>query len=491
MKKSALLSVVLVLCATQAWAFEDIHAGYKVHDGNPFFRAESQKLYAFSALPASTITDLDTLNFGSVHIINYYTAKEMEELLEQPFSTAYFNEEYEKMAVLERSDLSLQTASNPLLNIAKYNQLGNENANPARQKLLEEKFAKLEPIITLGKINGQKAIQLSYFYEQEDELTALNISITSANDRLYLLTTVTANRDISGEDLETDDEELEEAIISNEDNIATTGFKSSVEVIQKVLDVRNVPVETLDPELLTNIEKAHKKFIKSFKFLTPVVGTKTISYTDKLSSKTIILPHDWFYGQMQIKEKDGMTNFAIAASVKTVRKISNNVNYLGILEAENLDEKENNVITGIYGKHILDILEAEARKGLKDFDAILFTGTIKNKLIKCDLTDEFLETPHKSQLEVEDSFKNSFKRLKAFSNVKYFNLTDYDYISNFTNSTALVNINAYATVLEEFPLNSTIRINAKEDCLSLLCLIKANAYKTDPELAKSIDAFQF
>ena len=71
MKKSALLAACLVLCTANAWAYENSAAGFSVKDGQPFYKMESTKLYAFSSFSTDEFNKLSDKRECSVHIVNY------------------------------------------------------------------------------------------------------------------------------------------------------------------------------------------------------------------------------------------------------------------------------------------------------------------------------------------------------------------------------------------------------------------------------------
>ena len=55
MKKSAVVAIVLSMLTTQAWAYENLQAGYSVQDKNPYYKVESNKVYGFSNEMAADI----------------------------------------------------------------------------------------------------------------------------------------------------------------------------------------------------------------------------------------------------------------------------------------------------------------------------------------------------------------------------------------------------------------------------------------------------
>ena len=101
MKKITVLAAVLVLCAAHASAYENSYAGYSVKDGQPYYKLEAKKVYAYTNISSKKVyQNEENLKNTAVNIVNYYTAEDMEQILGEKFSTAYFDAEYEKLALL-------------------------------------------------------------------------------------------------------------------------------------------------------------------------------------------------------------------------------------------------------------------------------------------------------------------------------------------------------------------------------------------------------
>lgn len=197
MKKITVLAAVLVLCAAHASAYENSYAGYSVKDGQPYYKLEAKKVYAYTNISSKKVyQNEENLKNTAVNIVNYYTAEDMEQILGEKFSTAYFDAEYEKLALLERSQLNPKTVPAPLLELDKYAEHDSNGNLTIQSKVLKEKLEKLTPLIKTGKIAGKKAITISYLYKQGDVLVKIDTSLVSANDRLYLLSTVNTDQDL-------------------------------------------------------------------------------------------------------------------------------------------------------------------------------------------------------------------------------------------------------------------------------------------------------
>ena len=104
MKKITVLAAVLVLCAAHASAYENSYAGYSVKDGQPYYKLEAKKVYAYTNISSKKVyQNEENLKNTAVNIVNYYTAEDMEQILGEKFSTAYFDAEYENFSFPEYS----------------------------------------------------------------------------------------------------------------------------------------------------------------------------------------------------------------------------------------------------------------------------------------------------------------------------------------------------------------------------------------------------
>lgn len=223
MKKGAALAAALVLCAGTAYAYENSYAGYSVKDGKPFYKLESKKAYAYTEMSSRDVASEDAVQKTAANIVNYYTAEDMTQILDADFSTAYFDAEWDKLAVLERSGLSLKTVPTPLLDLDKYAAYDHNGNVTIVSQVLKEKLAQLTPVIKLQKIGKQKVITISYLYKQGCEmLINIDTTLLSANDRLYMLTTVNSDhelyapkKDEKAEDTAVDTDEADDDIFAD------------------------------------------------------------------------------------------------------------------------------------------------------------------------------------------------------------------------------------------------------------------------------------
>lgn len=508
MKKSAALAAALLLCASQAWAYDNLQAGYSVQDKEPFYKMASSKLYAYSSFGAASLDKLERMDQASVYLINYYTADEMASILGEKFSTDYFDKQYEQMALLQRAELDVRTVPSPLVDMERY--AAHENKNnvvPLEQKLFKEQLQKLKPIISVSKISGRKAVNISYLYKQGDDLVAVDTSLLSANDRLYMLSTVTIDEQALAAKQPADnsaDAEQENTAKTDSENGKTTeaGMSSGKfsnklsEALAKAMQVENVNPADIDKSTLKNFAQAHNKLVKGFKTLTPIEAAAPVSFTDATAQKTIMLPQDWFYGQIQFKEKEAAGTFTMAASLPVMQKIANDFDYQGmfaLFAADNASSDEISILTAVdkaTNKYepLRNKAKEEARKVLEKFDSLLLTCSFKtnDKDFK-----EMLATPRTNQLETEFFLQQGLENLKRYNNDN-FSLNDYSYDLDFRQEKAVINIISKVSLLQDFEFTNFLRLASLSNNVgSMLFYTRKSDAEPDEQIMKDIDKWQF
>lgn len=511
MKKGFALTALCMLVAGQAWAYENLQAGYSVQDKEPFYKMASSKIYAYSSFSANSLDKLEKMQRGSVNIVNYYTADEMTQILGEEFSTAYFDRQYEQIAVLQRSELDIRTVPCPLLDMERYAEK-DTGKNIILQQYFQEQFQKLKPIIGITTVNGSRAIKISYLYKQMKSLIAVDTTLLSANDRLYMLTTVTADDKVfaaQNSEAATPDEE-----VSKSGDI----HKRMGEAFKQSMKTENVEPSDVDVKVIKAIAKEHKRFTKGFKALTPQGSAKHVVLTDSVAQKNITLPQDWFYAQVQIREKEGAGTFTTAASLPTMQKIAKELDFVGIyglLDAnavlhpnKPVEPAEPTEISDDADVYVDDSVAAdqqqpasaemseaakakvlaETRKALSNFDAMLFTCSFK---IKDKDFQEFIALPRTQSLETEIFLQGALERLKRGSD-EYFALDDYAFDINYTKDKALVDINTKISVLKEFKFTNLLRLAAFADnSASALFYLHKSELPADEQIMQGIDEWQF
>lgn len=492
MKKITALAAALVLCAAHASAYENSYAGYSVKDGQPYYKLEAKKVYAYTNISSKKVyQNEEDLKNTAVNIVNYYTAEDMEQILGEKFSTAYFDAEYEKLALLERSQLNPKTVPAPLLELDKYAEHDSNGNLTIQSKVLKEKLEKLTPLIKTGKIAGKKAITISYLYKQSDVLVKIDTSLVSANDRLYLLSTVNTDQDLyapkKDEKSADADADIDETDTDEENEEAKTEPKSAASVkeeVEKALEVENVFVRDVPAETMQRFDKAHTDLLKGFKAFAPTSTPKDISFTDAAAGKSVQLPDDWFYGQLNLRYKNkGTFYLTMASSMKQMQDVAANTDYDNIYSVFAIPASDPE-----YQKKVTELYTSGMRNVLEHWNHLLVTVSVDN--INDADAKELLATPVANKLAVESFINDGLQRMKGFSN-EYFALKDYKTNFDFTQEKALIGINADTDLLKDFAYNNKILLSCNQKAATAMLFIKKTDVETEKSLEQQVNEWHF
>ena len=472
MKKSALLASVLVLYAANAWAYENPAAGFSVRDKDPFYKMESSKLYAFSSFSTSEFAKLENKDLGSIHVINYYTGADMGKILGVNYNDAYFAAEYEKLALLERSKLDLRTVPSPLLDLKKYALLAGKGSILLQDDFLKQQLAKIEPTVRIDKIGQYKLITQSYLYKQDTTLNELDISLLAANNSLYLLTSITTDSKYYAQKAEAAGESK---------NIAANKANLSSKALSKDLQIEKVQLKTLPLSLRKSLWQEHVKLVKGFKTFQPKQSKQELQFVDSYKGKTVVLPQDWVYGQLQIKDKQGQGCLTMAAPVQNLRNIFAEMDYFGLyqsLEGSKLP---------VFNTELPPTANPEARKILKNLNAFLLTLSYQTK----DKDFQAMtEAALASKLGADALLSDSLNFLKNHSG-ETFALEKYTYKLDFTPNKVLATIQGRTKLLQEFQYDNFMQIALLKNSGSVLLYAHKPEENTSTELEQSLREWDF
>ena len=239
MKKSVLICALLLTFASTTYANDNVPANLNA-------TTESSVEISISNNTSSEVNA--TFPSEKVQKISFVTNDEASKICGEKFSTTYFNEQYEKLALLKRCELSLKTVPLAIWNLDKYveqgiklpySELGINNQKDVKSFLSAEKIGKY------------KVITVCHLFKQNKKLYALNTSLISVNDALYAVTTYDVN---------------DKAFAPKED----AKVEEVPPIIKRMQEkeeakVANVTTAELDAEVRNAIWEEHCKFVKKFK----------------------------------------------------------------------------------------------------------------------------------------------------------------------------------------------------------------------------------
>ena len=166
----------------------------------------------------------------------------------EKFSTTYFNEQYEKLALLKRCELSLKTVPLAIWNLDKYEDAG---VNLPYSELGINKLEDIKSFLSVDKIGKHKVITVSHLYKQNKKLYALNTSLLSEADKLYVLTTY----------------EVDDKVLASKDDDKQEEVPAIIKRMQEEEEAKivNVTPAELDSEVRDKLWQEHTKYVKKFR----------------------------------------------------------------------------------------------------------------------------------------------------------------------------------------------------------------------------------
>ena len=195
---------------------------------------------------------------NDIEKINHLSTDEATKICGEKFSTEYFNDQYEKLALLKRCELSLKTVPLPIWNLDKY--VENKIEIPYSE-LGINKLEDVKSFLAVEKIGKHKVITVSHLYKQNKKLYALNTSLLSEKDQLYILSTYDVDDKVLASK---EDEKLEDV----PEIIKRMHAKEEEKIV-------NVIPKELEAEVRKNIWDEHVKFVKKFKASKIKVASET------------------------------------------------------------------------------------------------------------------------------------------------------------------------------------------------------------------------
>ena len=239
MKKTAVICSLLLAFAGTALANDNTSSNLIDNNINSVVVSDSDNASSNfqQAFPSEKVQETCTI-----------TTENASKICGEKFSTTYFNEQYEKLALLKRCELSLKTVPLAIWNLDKYVEQG---VKLTYSELGINKLEDVKSFLSVDKIGKYKVITVCHLFKQNKKLYALNTSLVSVNDNLYAVSTYDVNDKAFAPK---DDAKLEDV----PPIIKRMQEKEEAKVV-------NVVPADLDAEVKTAIWDEHCKFVKKFK----------------------------------------------------------------------------------------------------------------------------------------------------------------------------------------------------------------------------------
>mgnify|MGYP003310047919 CR=1 FL=1 len=244
-KEGVILKKVALICSLLL-AFASI--SYANNNANTTLDISSEKSVAISVSDNTSSEAKYLTSNEKIQKVTFINNELASEICGEKFSTTYFNEQYEKLALLKRCELSLKTVPLAIWNLDKYLEQG---IKLPYAELGIDKLEDVKSFLSVDKIGKYKVITICHLFKQNKKLYALNTSLVSVNDNLYAVSTYDVNDKAFAPK---EDAKLEEV----PPIIKRMQEKEEAKVV-------NVVPADLDAEVKTAIWDEHSKFVKKFK----------------------------------------------------------------------------------------------------------------------------------------------------------------------------------------------------------------------------------
>ncbi len=394
MKLLVLLAAVILLLPDPVSAYTDRYAGYSIKEDNSTAAITAENFRGF----------IDTEN--NFYAVSSYDAKEVKELIGENFSTKTFDREYEKLALMERSAISLKTVPLPLFDI---------NLYTASLNLIEEPFH--EPDMRIDKLGKFKAVTLSY-PSQSNSSTIIHTSFVSANDKLYIIYSAGRN-----------DNDIEE-------------------------------------KQQENTWERQKKFVNSLKIIRSNPEAPFLTYHDQMTKKTLVFPDDWAYLEINFNGTDGKGTLILSTPLHTLTTLTESFGGNYVISSMSVAEtvaKTNKVLDKLEQKIIDDTdddnIEAK-KKIIENMDAMLVMSSFTTSLAKSNgpFGDLFHDTAT-NKASLEGLLNECFKRIENTDDDGYFSLKEYMYKIDISDKIASLDVESDIEFFGNYDFTSVFKLN--------------------------------
>ena len=239
MKKTVVIFTLLLAFSGTALANDNSSVNLKDNNKN---------LVAVSISKDTSSKSEQAFPSEKVQQICYISTEDASKVCGEKFSTTYFNEQYEKLALLERCELSLKTVPLPIWNLDKYVEQG---INLPYSQLGIDELTDVKSFLAVDKLGKYKTITVSHLFKQNKKLYALNTSLVSVDDNLYVVSTYDVN----------------DKVFNSKENAKLEEVPPIIKRIQEKEEAKiaNVVPAELDAEVRKAIWEEHSKFVKKFK----------------------------------------------------------------------------------------------------------------------------------------------------------------------------------------------------------------------------------
>lgn len=470
--KQAILAAGLLLLSCNAYAYDNLADGYTIKGKAPAITINAENLYGYSNF---TVKD----GISAAHFITSLDSAEAEQFLGEAFSSQYFTAQYEKLALLKRSELSLQTIPITLTDLDKYaddTALNSITINNLRYHNFKEDAEDVQPILRIDKIGRYKTITSTYVLKQLDNPCVVNTTFISDQDRLYILSSNYSELNLADNNTAAESKAFDKESLTSK-------------------TIRAIDVEE---DLLNRAWEDHKKFIRAFKAVPVAATISNFGYHDQITGKTMELPEDWLYQTTNLQDNTLHGQVTIAMPVTMLYNLANDKTTYNLAcdlfdKLTFTDDENNNLLTSEQAQQAVlknqeDIISF-GNAVFKNIDSLFVVTSFEDK---DENFKELTDNPLQIKLTVAALLEDGFNYLLTKKN-NYFAVHDYRYDIDFTNDKGKIDIIANASYFKDNDLETRLKFlcDNKNKGSFILFLGKDTETENYNKISAVIDEWQF
>lgn len=439
MKKALAAGILVLGLSTSCYAYENTALGYSVKEGTPMLVVENKNALAYSNFASKSMDAFkDDKNIVSYTIIQAIGKDDMSQALEKSFTTSYFNQELEKIALdngknAPKSISKLADMDIYITNDDKELEALFKEENSAYKNLIGD-----NTVINVKKVGKGKALEFNNYFSEDNIAFMIKTTVLSANDKVYSITTIGIPPNLQ-------QATVDKAVKVQEKSEEITK-EAIIEPVQKTPEIIAIKEQDFGSKNIKQFKAIHNKTLKSFKTFVPSGKEHIFGYRDSVTKKFMQLPKEWFYVTGNFAEAKSSGTFTFAAnSLEILRGLKEANDYRTSYMEQHKDEDGN------FNKTFDECMKLF----LKNVNGFKVSSSFK---INDDTINEVFGNPLQTKLVVDQTLRETFKRAEQFTGPN-FKLNKYNFDTSFTETDGKVVFEILGTHYKAF----TYRANFVSD----------------------------
>jgi|GEM_PF-6623452 len=441
--------------ALAAPVYTDEAAGFKISMPEHILQITGKSFVTLAS-------DSDKNNQKNVYLVLSLDQAEVKKLTGEEFSTAQFKKKTSDLQVLTRNKIDPEKVDYKIFKPETF-----KASDSNTWKVLPEGINENNSTLTVGKDKLKNFVFLNATLKPEQEVSTtidtgkktdqakdnpsqnVQMALTSANDRLYILfTSFPAN-------LPQNDKE--EHSIFTEKKAAAADKQAASEYERKSQEER-------------------ENFLSSFRTFAPETRKAPYGFRDKISGTQIVLPESWFYAISNQKEMDSDISLSLAFPSSTLKTVEGHLLKLPVKSAVEAADK----ITAT-DFTAMTASDYKAEQFFKEFEEAIAIISYKSHEKHFS---EYLKNPNLTKLTIMSVINALLSRDKVKNN---FDLSQYQPLVEVNDHNGYIKLAGQIGYKEKNHLTNLTKINFDADKIIIASYLANGEQIKTPELYQAME----